>query len=77
MLDPFWQRPLCEPLKYWLACQVSRRNDQLRAQADLWGVSLSRSKGVSTKGVSMQRPNFPYVRAFHAVVSKSNDQISP
>ena len=34
-------------------------------------------KGVSTKGVSMKRPNFPYFRAFYAVVSKGNFQESP
>ena len=34
-------------------------------------------KGVSTKGVSMQRPNFPYFRAFYTVVSKGNFQKSP
>ena len=34
-------------------------------------------KGVSTKGVSMKRPNFPYFRAFSTVVSKGNFQKSP
>ena len=34
-------------------------------------------KGVSTKGVSMKRPNFPYFRAFYTVVSKGNFQKSP
>ena len=34
-------------------------------------------KGVSTKGVSMNRPNFPYFRAFSTVVSKGNFQKSP
>ena len=31
-------------------------------------------KGVSTKGVSMKRPNFPYFRAFYTVVSKGNSR---
>ena len=34
-------------------------------------------KGVSTKGVSMKRPNFPDFRAFYTVVSKGNFQKSP
>ena len=34
-------------------------------------------KGVSTKGVSMKRPNLPYFRAFYTVVSKGNFQKSP
>ena len=31
-------------------------------------------KGVSTKGESMKRPNFPYFRALHTVASKGNFQ---
>ena len=34
-------------------------------------------KGVSTKGVSMKRPNFPYFRAFYTVVPKGDFQKSP
>ena len=34
-------------------------------------------KGVSTKGVSVKRPNFPFFRAFYAVVSERNFQRSP
>ena len=34
-------------------------------------------KRVSTKAVSMKRPNFPYFRAFYTVVSKGNFQKSP
>ena len=34
-------------------------------------------RGVSTKGVSMKRPKFPYFSAFYTVVSKGNFQKPP
>ena len=47
----------------------------------LWGFCLcvfsARTKGVSTKSVSMKMPNFPYFRANYTEVSKGNFQKSP